>query len=83
MNNIETVINVFIEKNIKDFNEIHISLYLSNKIKNFNNFLEYNDEQDILGDTYIGDLLLKNKTIKVFYNILYDYNDIQFIKNEE
>ena len=29
MNNIETVINVFIEKNIKDFNEIHISLYLN------------------------------------------------------
>ena len=72
----------FIEDNIDRNNEIYVSTYLSKRIMDFNNFIIYDGEQNIIGDTYIGNLLLKNKTIRVFYNILYDYDDIEFKKNE-
>lgn len=78
----ENVIN-FIEENKNICDEVHVSMYLGKRIKKFEKFSVYNGEQDIIGDTYIGDLLLKNTTIKVFYNILYDYDDIEFKKNKE
>lgn len=78
----ENVID-FIDENIDGYDEIHVSKYLSDRIKYFDNFLICNDEQSIIGDTLIGDLLLNNKTIKVFYNILYEYDDIEFKNNKE
>lgn len=83
MKDFEENIIKFIENNIDEYDEIHISSYLSKEIINFHNFLVYDGEQDIVGDTYIGKMVLKNKTIKVFYNILYEYDDIEFKKNEE
>lgn len=74
----------FIEKNINDYDEIHIS-YDMCKLLLHNNFIKKlsNDyEQNIIGDTLVGNILLNNKTINVYYNILYEFDDIEFTKKD-
>lgn len=83
MSDFSVYITKFIEDNIGEYDEIHISKYLSDKIKQFDTFLVYNGEQSIVGDTYVGDLILTDKIIEVYYNILYDNDDIEFKIKEE
>lgn len=83
MSDFEKYIIEFIEENVGEYDEIHISKYLSDKIEQFDNFEIYDGEQSIVGDTYIGNLILTDKIIEVFYNILYDNDDIEFKQKEE
>ena len=68
----------FITDNIGDYDEIHISYDMSKYFLSQNILEVNNDEQNIIGDTLIGNLLIKNKTINVFYNILYELDEIEF-----
>jgi hypothetical protein len=70
----------FISDNIFDYNEIHISYELSNFLleNKVINKIDNNCEQNIIGNTYIGNILINNKTIDVFYHILYEIDDIEF-----
>lgn len=84
MRDFESYIMKFIEENIGEYDEIHCSKYLSDRIECVKDFIVYDGEQSIVGDTYIGDLLIKNKLIGIYYNMLYDYDDIEFkINNYE
>lgn len=77
MNNIDLIIRL-IEDNIEDNNEVHISYDLYNLIKE--KIKPYEGEKEIIGNTYVGNILLNNKTIKIYYNIIYDFDEIEFKK---
>ena len=77
MNDIDLIVKL-IEDNIGDNNEVHISYELYNLIKE--KILLYKGKQNIIGDTYVGNILLNNKTIKIYYNILYEFDEIEFKK---
>jgi hypothetical protein len=83
MSNFKKYIIEFIEENIGEYNEIHVSKYLSDKIEQFDNFEIYDGEQSIVGDTYVGDLVLSDKIVCIYYNVLYENDDIEFKQNEE
>jgi hypothetical protein len=68
----------FITNNIGNYDEIHISYDMSKYFLSKNILNLYSGEQNIIGDTLIGNIFIKNKTINVFYNILYDFDEIEF-----
>jgi len=79
--NKEKIIN-FIEDNINDNEEIHISYEFSKIVETFNNFtpIEKNFEQDIIGDYNFGWLKLNEKTYPIFSNIMFEFDEIEFKK---
>lgn len=69
----------FISENMNDYDEIHISYDMSKHfLSKYKLEIDKNFEQNIIGDTFIGNLQVNNKTIKVFYNILYEFDEIEF-----
>ena len=75
----------FIEDNIGENNEIHVSYEFSKIIKNFIEFtpLEKDHEHDIIGDYNFGYLELNEKTYPIFSNILFEFDEIEFKNDDE
>lgn len=68
----------FIKENKEDKKEIHISYEMSKMVENFKEFKKENIEQNITGNYYCGILKLDNEDIKVYSNILLEYDEIEF-----
>lgn len=70
----------FIEDNIKNKQEIHISYEFSKIVENFKSFtpIQKNIEQDVVGDYKFGFLKLNGKKYPIFSNILFEFDDIEF-----
>lgn len=74
------VILKFIEENIREHSEIHVSYEFSKFIEQFEEFtsIEKFFEQDIVGDYKFGDIKVGEKTYPIFSNILFEFDEIEF-----